>query len=95
MLSNMNRHGRMVLASPSHIFVYTVPWGFGFGIQNFAMGQAAVPCGWGTKCFLGYETTCARIKTSARTVVSKKAEGKRRTLGEQRAKESLKTGAKS
>ena len=30
--------GRMVLASLSHIFAYTVPWGFGFGIQNFAMG---------------------------------------------------------
>ena len=29
MLSNMNRQGRMVLASPSHIFAYTVPWGFG------------------------------------------------------------------
>ena len=26
MLSNMNRQGRMVLASPSHIFAYTVPW---------------------------------------------------------------------
>ena len=34
MLSNMNRQGRMVLASASHIFAYTVPWGFGFGIQN-------------------------------------------------------------